>query len=675
MSPLSRTLFHSLLRCSLASALLSTVAHADQWIAPTPEELSMTSQPQVRGAAAVYLFREETTEDSLHMYSVYVRLKVLNEGGKKFGDIELKYAAGGPEAFSIGDIAGRTIHPDGSVVPFTGKPYEKLIVKGQGYRYMAKVFSMPDVQVGSIIEYRYKLRYDDHYFVPPDWYIQSELYTRKAHYTWKPTGHTLLISDERGQITSSIAWTPILPTDAKVKETETPGSGQVLLELSVHDIPPAPEEEFMPPISSFSYRVLFYYSAYRTSDEYWKGEGKYWAKKRDKFIGPGTAVNAAVHDLTSLADTPEQKLRKIYAAVQKLENTDFTRDRSGAEEKSQGFGELKSTDDLWKRKRASSDQLAELFVAMARSAGIKSYLMVVSDRSRRVFYPAYLSFSQLDDYIAVVNIDGKDRFFDPGAKFCPFEHLMWKHSISAGIRQVDGGSAISSTPGEPYTESRIQRVANLSLNSEGIASGTVKMTYIGAPALRWRQASLRGDDESLKRDLRTSMEDLLPHGMEVKVDSIAQLADFDQPLNVLFNVKGSLGSATGKRLILPGDLFEANSRTTFPQVQREIGVYFDYGHMVQDAIRITFPKDFAVESLPTPGKLEFKNFALYTLTSESAPASITIRRNYMLGEVIFMAKEYPDLRTFYSGFEAKDQQNVVLKVQAPLEAKASSAAN
>lgn len=47
----------------------------------------------------------------------------------------------------------------------------------------------------------------------------------------------------------------------------------------------------------------------------------------------------------------------------------------------------------------------------------------------------------------------------------------------------------------------------------------------------------------------------------------------------------------------------------------------------------------------------------------------------MLGEVIFMAKEYPDLRTFYSGFEAKDQQNVVLKVQAPLQAKASSAAN
>ena len=45
----------------------------------------MTSQPQVPGAAAVYLYREETTDDKLHMFSIYVRLKVLTEKGKEFG--------------------------------------------------------------------------------------------------------------------------------------------------------------------------------------------------------------------------------------------------------------------------------------------------------------------------------------------------------------------------------------------------------------------------------------------------------------------------------------------------------------------------------------------------------------------------------------------------------------
>ena len=599
---MNRTLRHLLLRLPLAAALIPLVAHADQWTAPTPEELSMTSQPEVPGAPAVYLFREETTEDNLHMFSIYVRLKVLNEGGKRFGDIELKYAAGSGANFSIGDIAGRTVHSDGTVIPFTGKPYEKLIEKGRGYKYMAKVFSMPDVQVGSIIEYRYKLRFDDYFLVPPQWYVQSELYTRRAHYLWKPTNRNVVITNERGQASAGISWTPVLPADVKVTETSRPSSGisdpQLTLELAIHDVPPSPDEEYMPPVSSFTYRVLFYYSPYRSPEEFWKNEAKFWSRDRDKFIGPGHAVTAAVGELVLPADTQDHKLRKIYAAVQKLDNTRFTRSHTGSEDKSLGFGEIKTTDDIWLRKRGSDDQLAQLFVAMARAAGMKAYLMAVTSRDTAIFYPNYLSMSQLDDDIAIVNVDGKELYFDPGSRFCPYGHLDWKHNMTGGIRQADGGAIIANTPGETYTASRIQRVANLTLNEQGVATGTVKMTYIGAPALQWRQTSLQGDEESLKRDLRTSVENLLPRGLEIKVASIDKLTDYEEPLTVVYDVKGELGSATGKRLLLPGDVFEANSKATFPHEKRDVAVYFHYGHMVQDAVRINFPKNLAVESVP-----------------------------------------------------------------------------
>ncbi len=673
-----RTLHHSLLRLSLLSTLLTACAYADQWTAPTPEELSMTSQPQVPGASAVYLFREEKTEDRLHAYTVYTRIKVLNEGGKKYGDIELKYASGGPELFSIGDIAGRTIHPDGTVIPFTGKPYEKLIEKTHDYKYKAKVFSMPDVQVGSIIEYRYTLRYDDRYFVPPQWYIQSDLFTRKAHYIWRPTNEDLVISNERGQVSRGISWTPILPSDAKVLETHLPSvgaqPGQLILELATHDVPPAPHEDYMPPIASFTYRVLFYFSPYRNSDEFWKNEGKYWAKAQDKFIGPGPAVTSAVNELTLPADTQQQKLRKIYAAVQQLENTRFTRDHSTAEDKSQGLGELKSTDDIWLRKRGSDDQLAMLFVAMARAAGMKAYLMAVTPRDHAIFFPAYLSWSQLEDDIAIVNVDGKEAFFDPGSRFCPFGQLEWKHDLAVGVRQTDGASAIANTPGEVYSASRVQRVANLTMDEHGVATGTVKMTYMGAPALTWRHTSLSGDDESLKRDLRSSLEEILPRGLEISVAKIERLADYEQPLSVTFDVKGTLGSATGKRLVLPADIFEANSKTTFPHEKRDVSIYFHYGHMVQDAIRINFPKQFSIETLPVAGDLKFQGFAQYTLKTEAASTNFTVRRNYGLAEVIYRPSEYPELRTFYSGMEAKDQQSVILRVQPQQTEKASGAA-
>jgi hypothetical protein len=152
--------------------MLTSIARADQWTAPTPEELKLTSQPEVPGAAAVYLFKEEITNDKLHMWSKYVRLKVLTEAGNEFANVELKqYSTSDNGGYSVNAIAGRTIHPDGTIIPFTGKPMEKLIEKGQGYKEMAKVFTLPDVAVGSIIEYRYELRYDDNRFIQPDWYV------------------------------------------------------------------------------------------------------------------------------------------------------------------------------------------------------------------------------------------------------------------------------------------------------------------------------------------------------------------------------------------------------------------------------------------------------------------------------------------------------------------------
>jgi hypothetical protein len=538
---------------------------------------------------------------------------------------------------------------------------------------MAKVFSAPDVQVGSIIEYRYAIRFNDDVVYAPKWIIQSELFTRKAHYAWKPTNRD--VSDERG-LANTIAWLPILPTGAKVKQSTDPSTGfsggQRHFEVDVEDVPPAPDEDFMPPIAGFTYRVFFYYTSYRTADEFWKNEGKHWAKDRDKFIGPGHLVTTAVQELISPSDTQDQKLRKIYAAVMKLENTDFTREHSTAEEKAEGLKQVHTTDDIWARKRGSDDQLTDLFVAMARAAGMKANVFVVTNRDRNMFLKGYLTLGQLNDEIAIVNVDGKDEYFDPGSRFCPYQHLAWKHTMTEGLRQTDGGAEFAQSPGETYNASRIQRIADLTMDSQGVVTGTIKMTYIGAPALVWRQESLTGDAASVERDLRIGVEQLMPHGMDVKVASIEKLDDYEQPLTVNLEVKGPIGSSTGKRLLVPGDIFEANTKPAFPHEKRDIPVYFHYPQMVQDAIRIKYPPNLNVESVPAADSFRFQNFALYTLTTVSNLNSVTLHRNYTLGELIYMPKEYSDLRSFYSKMETKDQESLVLTT-APAAAKLTSA--
>jgi len=638
-----------------------------QWTQPTPEELSMTSLPQVPGAPAFYLFREEKTIDHLHVYSEYVRMKILTEGGKKYANVELKYIGGGEMRRSIGEIEGRTIHPDGTVIPFTGKPYDQTLVKGSGMSAKAKVFTLPDVTVGSIIEYRYNERWEDNWYSSPEWIIQNDLYLRKGHFLWQPTDRILNSGGKHEKVDDRLAWSPILPAGAVVNRVTRPGNsltheGDTTMELNIADVPPAPEEEYMPPLAGFRYRVLFYYTGYASQEEFWKKEGKDWSGDTNKFIGSGPNVKDAVAHLAVTSDTPEVKLKKLYASVMELDNTEFTREHSRTEDKAQGLSQVKTTDDVLAHKRGSSDQLALLFVAMARAAGMKAYAMQVTDRDRSMFYEAYTSLAQLDDYIAIVEVNGKEMYFDPGSRYCPFGHLAWKHTMTRGLRQVEGGTQIAATPADNYKFSQVVRVANLTLDEQGVAAGKVDVSFTGLRALEWRQKALTGDQESLERELKENMEEQLPGGVEVKLKTIDKLAEYEEPLAVHYEVKGPIGAGTGKRLLITSDLFEGNSKAPFVHEKRETAVMFEYAWTVRDAVRINFPKNFEVESLPSGDSVEYAKHAAYSRSTEKTATSVTVRRDLMMGEFFYLQPEYKELRDFYTKFQTKDQEPVILKL-------------
>ncbi len=69
-------------------------------------------------------------------------------------------------------------------------------------------------------------------------------------------------------------------------------------------------------------------------------------------------------------------------------------------------------------------------------------------------------------------------------------------------------------------------------------------------------------------------------------------------------------------MLIPGDIFEANSKPSFPHEKRDIPVYFQYPHMVQDAVRIKFPPTFSLESLPAGDKTAFEKAIGYTMSAE-----------------------------------------------------------
>ena len=659
-------------RAVSCSALFLTVlfvlplAARGQFHEPTKEELSMTSDPKAPGAAAVYLNYEEKTDDEMHFRSVYARIKVLSEKGKELATVNVPYMRG---EFKVEDIKARTIHADGTVIPLEGKPEDLLsrtVQTKEGEKQVGRrVFNLPSVEVGSILEYEYNIRYDDNLYSSPFWDVQKRYFVHQAHYRFVPfrafqKGSSAITSryliDEHGYPVNTLMWWPLLPADAKLVQDAV---GRFSLDVS--DIPAAPDEEWMPPMDAFLYQLYFYYKSSHDAGEFWESEAKMWSNKVDHFADPSKPIKEAVAGIVAPADSDVEKAHKLYKAVQALDNTDFSRAKGKTELKVLGLKPAKRAEDTWSQKSGSKQDITLLYLAMLRAAGIQAFDWKVVNRDRNLFQVRFLVFGQLDDDVIVANLAGKDVVLDPGEKMCPFEEASWIHEFAGGVRQVATGRAAGMTPGSAYTKNAVTRIGDVTLEPDGTMTGSFRFVMNGQEALRWRQMALETDTDEVKKRFDRMLQEITPEGVEAHLDHFLGMDDPEVNLLAIVKVSGTLGAQAGKRLLLPGFFFEARGRQPFVnEEKREAPVDMRYASRVLDQVTYHLPAGFTVEGAPKDDHIIWKDYADLIAKSAQKPGEITVARALARGFAFLKPEQYQDLRGFYQKVAANDQQQVVL---------------
>ena len=664
--------------------LLLAFAYPDfllaQFQQPTAEELKMTADPKAPGAAAVYLNIEEITNDQLHLHSLHAHIKVLTEKGKELATVEIPYERNN---FKVQNIKARTIHADGTVIPLEGKPEDLLIsktvdTKGDETLFKRRVFTLPSVEVGSILEYQYDLVYDDHSFSSPRWEIQRPYFVHKAHYFFFPANQFLkgsqfdtgatLINEHGEEIHSLICWST-LPPGVNINSDSL---GRYSVDLT--DIPPLPDEESMPPVESVRYKAFFYYmSAYSTKD-FWVSKAKDWSKDVNHFAEPSKSIKEAVDGLISPGDSDLDKAKKLYIAVQALDNTDYSRKKTESEMKQLKIKEAKHAQDTWAQKSGNSEDIAMLYLAMLRAAGLTAYAEKVVDRKQGVFNISYLSLSQLDDTLVVLSTGGKEIELDPGEKMCPFGTVNWRHSNAGGISQSAKGVNVGASAPQQYSDNKTTRIGDVTLDAQGALTGIFRFDLTGQEALYWRQLAITNDETEVKKQFDTWLESIFPEGIEAHLDHFNGLSDPDQKLIASIKARGTYGAATSKRLILPAFFFETRGSHPFvAQEKRLTPVDMHYGEQVTDQVTCHLPDGFSAEGAPQNANISWPQHANFITKSTSAPGSITIIRSLARAFTFAKPEEYNDLRGFYQKVAAADQAQLVLTKSAPASAPAPPA--
>ena len=358
----------------------------------------------------------------------------------------------------------------------------------------------------------------------------------------------------------------------------------------------------------------------------------------------------------------EEKARKLYTAVQALDNTDFSRTKSNAERKKEKLKQIRSAEDVWSNKGGSSDEIALLYVSLARAVGLSAYAAQVANRDRVIFDPGYMTADQLDDYIVILNLDGKDLILDPGQKMCPFGQLHWKHTDTAGLRMTLGSPSLFSLhkPPDATVSASVQRSASLVIVADGSVDGNIDVTMTGAEALYWRQIALQNDLDEVKKQFSESLRDYLPEGIHTDFDQFVGLDETGSALVAKLKVSGTLGSPTGKYLLLPEQLFNPAKHPFVTEAKRITPIDMHYPRTEHDSATYTLPDGYTVGNIPQPAKASWPNHATFTIESAAGQKTVTVKRTLDRNFTLASPSEYSSLHDFYQKVAIADQAQLVL---------------
>lgn len=631
----------------------SVLSNADAIPPITPAELSMTSEPLAPGAQAVILYRQVDRDDRglTGHEDCFFRLKVLKEEGRKRADIEIPFY----KEFGINviNIKARTIHPDGSTVNFDGKPFDKAIVKAKGLKYMAKTFTLPDVQIGSIIEYSYTTNLPEYSLLNSQWILSDELFTKHAKFSLKPY--------TSGYSNVHLRWSWNQLPSGTTPPKEGPDH---IIRLEADNIPAFQTEDFMPPPDELKSRVDFTYSEdFESKDaaEFWKKRGKKLNGEVEGFVGKPKAMEQAVAQIVSPTDSPMTKLQKIYARVQQLRNTSYEVEKTEKEQKRAKEKENSNVEEVWKRGYGNGRELNWLFLALARAAGFEANSVFLSDRRHYFFNPAMMDSNKLDADVVAVKVDGKDVFCDPGAAFTPFGLLAWPETAVPGLRlDKDGGSWIR-TAMPQSADSRITRKADLVLSDTGDVEGKVTVTFTGLEALQWRVEERHEDEADRKKLLEDLFKEYIPAACEVELTNKPDWTNSSVPLVAEFKLKvPGWVSGAGRRALLPVGIFSASEKQVFEHEQRVHQIYFEFPLQKEDDVTLNLPAGWTVSSMPKPQNHDAKA-ALYSLQVDADKQTLHLQRKLNFDLLLLDVKYYPALRNFFQVVRTGDEEQVVLQ--------------
>lgn len=648
--------------CAFALSSFFVFGQDKDWRPILPADLQSTAPVVEPNADAEAIFWEVRVDDS----SVdelalrhYVRIKLFTERGREdFARKDIAFTKG----TQIKDFEARVTKPDGtSSIVKKEDVLERDIVKADGFKIRAKTIAFPGLEVGSIIEYRYKEIVNDG-AANMRLIFQRDVPIREIAYFVKP------FSGDR-----AMAYHPFNAGNLKFEKDK---NGFYKAEMK--NVPAFREEPSMLPEDEVRSWVYIYYTAQapKSADEYWKqvGTGLFGVQKNT--LKANDEVKQVASQLVVGAVSDDEKLKRIYEFTKtQIKNTTYAENVTDDEKKT--AAKNKSAGDTLKNKLGSAGDIDQLFGAMARAVGFDARIALSGNRNEMFFKRDVPNMRlMLGSSSVAVKVGSDWRFFSPASYFVPYGMMSWIEEAQVALIPDPKELIWQPIPLSEPSKSAEIRSGKFKIDAEGTLIGEGRVEFTGHQAYSHKMLN-RGDSASEKEDrLKSYVRTAISGSTEIISFNIENANDPEKPFVYSFKVKvPGYAQRTGKRLFFQPNVFERGSQPRFTSNQRKYDVYIPYPYSESDDITLELPPGFKLENADAPETLKDSQGigSHETFIGVSKDGSMIVyKRKFSFGNggfIQFQASSYPAVKSLFERFNKADVHQLTLRMEDGVQVK------
>ncbi len=649
----------------LATVLIFTSADARKpsyddpvpWdsIAASEWEIAPDSAKEIHSGAVIFERVEADDQkmmDDQHYLTIYRRVRVLNEEGKSWADVEVPYYH--REQKLLG-VQARSVQRSGDTASLDLEQIRvKQTLKSDKFKVNIYSFSIPGVTNDCIIEWRIKLKMPVQYSY---WAIQKSIPLMQGELRWK-----INRTSTNNWLLALLYPTGLQPyyiaqnLDKPVNVQRLPSLKDLKeLYFTITDVPPFKEEVYSLPQKALEGNLHLYYSGSTSPAAFWGSIAGGIPRWLEAYIGPGKHIKKVVAQFDSLT-TPDAKAEAAYYWLQdSVLNLSYRSDADTSKE----LKDTESAAEAIKKRRADDDDINRIYCDMLRTMDIDAKMAYALDRTENLLVEEAMYWQFDQTLVAIPDSLGGFKFVSPGHKYLPFGSAPWYvEGISA---LVGGGTTMFQTiPFSTSGSSKTSSVLNLDLTEELNLTGTLSETRTGHRARGIRIDCFDAGSADASRVIRDKLRDRYTH---FEIDSVVceNLEAANKPLKVAAKLTTSqpVGDLVGQRLLIrPVELLE-KSENPFTADTRVHPVIMSYPFETTDAIQIAFSAEWTVDALPADTVFEsgLGSCGLHVTTFDG---HVAIQRVFKLYTPFVPLEQYAELQKLYSARQAQSAATVSL---------------